>query len=114
MHAELLRMASERAGREELFVLAVVVRRQPASSAQAGDMAVITAAGEVHGWLGGSCTQPTVVREAQLALADRKPRLLALSPDPEAERRPGVAGLPLTCHSGGRRGIHLPPLPPAA
>ena len=113
MHAELLQMASELARREEAFVLAVVVRRRPASSAQAGDMAVITAAGEFHGWLGGSCTQPTVVREAQLALADGKPRLLALSPDPEAERRPGVAVFPMTCHSGGSVEIYLEPILPA-
>jgi xanthine dehydrogenase accessory factor len=113
MHAELLRMASELAGREEPFVLAVVVRRQPASSAQAGDMALITAAGEFHGWLGGSCTQPTVVREARRALADGRPRLLALSPDPDAERRPGVAVFPMTCHSGGSVEIYLDPILPA-
>jgi xanthine dehydrogenase accessory factor len=113
MHAELLRLASELAGREEPFVLAVVVRRQPASSAQAGDMALITAAGEFHGWLGGSCTQPTVVREARRALADGRPRLLALAPDPEAERRPGVAVFPMTCHSGGSVEIYLDPILPA-
>ncbi|MBV8202780.1 MAG: hypothetical protein JOZ15_19355, partial [Acidobacteria bacterium] len=114
MHAELLRMASELAAREEPFVLAVVVRRQPASSAQAGDMALITAAGAFHGWLGGSCTQPTVVREARRALADGKPRLLALSPDPEAARRPGVAVFPMSCHSGGSVEIYLDPILPAA
>jgi len=114
MHAELLRMASELAGRQEPFVLAVVVRRQPASSAQAGDMALITAAGDFHGWLGGSCTQPTVVREARRALADGRPRLLSLSPDPEAERRPGVAVFPMTCHSGGSVEIYLDPILPAA
>ena len=114
MHAELLRMAAELAERREPFVLAVVVRRRPASSAQAGDMALITAAGDFHGWLGGSCTQPTVVREARLALADGKPRLLALSPDPEAERRPGVAVFPMTCHSGGSVEIYLEPILPAA
>jgi xanthine dehydrogenase accessory factor len=113
MHSELLQMAADLARREEPFVLAVVVRRRPASSAQAGDMAVITAAGEFHGWLGGSCTQPTVVREAQRALADGKPRLLALSPDPEAERRPGVAVFPMTCHSGGSVEIYLEPILPA-
>src|ERR1700688_4974090 len=113
MHAELLRMASELAGREEPFVLAVVVRRQPASSAQTGDMALITAAGEFHGWLGGSCTQPTVVREARRALADGRPRLLVLSPNPEAERRPGVAVFPMTCHSGGSVEIYLEPILPA-
>ena len=115
MHAELLRMASELAGREEPFVLAVVVRRQPASSAQAGDMALITAAGEFHGWLGGSCTQPTVIREAQCALLDGKPRLLALTPDPTAAEwtRPGVAVFPMTCHSGGSVEIYLEPILPA-
>jgi xanthine dehydrogenase accessory factor len=114
MHAELLRMAAELAGRDEPFVLAVVVRRRPASSAQAGDMAVITAEGEFHGWLGGSCTQPAVVQEARQALADGRPRLLALAPDPEAERRPGVTVVPMTCHSGGTVEIYLDPILPAA
>ena len=82
MRAELLRMAADLAQREEPFVLAVVVRRQPASSSQAGDMALITAAGVFHGWLGGSCTQPTVVREARRALAEGQPRLVAQAPDP--------------------------------
>jgi xanthine dehydrogenase accessory factor len=113
MHAELLQMAADLARREEPFVLAVVVRRRPASSSQAGDMALITAAGAFHGWLGGSCTQPTVVREAQRALADGQPRLLALSPDPEAERRPGVAVFPMTCHSGGTVEIYLEPVLPS-
>ena len=113
MRTELLERAAELARREEPFVLAVVVRRQPASSAQAGDMAVITAAGEFHGWLGGSCTQPTVVREAQRALADGQPRLLLLTPDPESERRPGVDVFPMTCQSGGSVEIYLEPVLPS-
>jgi xanthine dehydrogenase accessory factor len=112
MHADLLQMAADLARREEPFVLAVVVRRQPASSSQAGDMALITAAGAFHGWLGGSCTQPTVVREAQRALADGQPRLVALAPDPEMERRPGMAVFPMTCHSGGTVEIYLEPVIP--
>jgi xanthine dehydrogenase accessory factor len=83
MRSELLQMAADLTRREEPFVLAVVVRRRPASSALAGDMALITAAGAFHGWLGGSCTRPTVVRKAQLALADGQPRLVALTPDPD-------------------------------
>src|SRR6202035_2362750 len=113
MHADLLKMAAELAGREEPFVLAVVVRRLPASSAQAGDMAIITGDGAFHGWLGGACTQPTVVREARRGLLARKPRLLALAPDPETERRPGVAVFPMTCHSGGSVEIYLEPILPA-
>jgi xanthine dehydrogenase accessory factor len=113
MHAQLLQMAADLTRREEPFVLALVVRRRPASSAQAGDMAIITASGEFHGWLGGSCIQPTVVREARRALVEGKPRLLALSPDPEAEQRPGVAVFPMTCHSGGTVEIYLEPIQPA-
>ncbi|HEX4496300.1 MAG TPA: XdhC family protein [Thermoanaerobaculia bacterium] len=113
MRAELLRMAADLAQREEPFVLAVVVRRQPASSSQTGDMAVITAGGVFHGWLGGSCTQPTVVREARLALAAREPRLVVLAPDPELERRPGLTVFPMTCNSGGTVEIYLEPVLPA-
>jgi xanthine dehydrogenase accessory factor len=113
MRAELLERAAELARQEEPFVLALVVRRLPASSSQPGDMAIITAAGVFHGWLGGSCTQPTVVREAQHALADGQPRLLVLTPDMEAERRPGIAVFPMTCPSGGSVEIYLEPVLPA-
>lgn len=106
-------MAADLAQREEPFVLAVVVRRQPASSSQAGDMALITASGAFHGWLGGSCTQPTVVREAQRALIEGEPRLVVLAPDPETERRPGIAVFPMTCNSGGTVEIYLEPILPA-
>src|SRR3954449_2841085 len=113
MRADLLQMAADLAQREEPFVLAVVVRRQPASSSQAGDMALITASGAFHGFLGGSCTQPTVVREAKRVLAEGKPRLVALAPDPETARRPGVTVFPMTCNSGGSVDIYLEPVLPA-
>jgi xanthine dehydrogenase accessory factor len=113
MRAELLATAADLARREQPFVLAVVVRRRPASSSQPGDMAVITATGDFHGWLGGSCTQPTVVREARQALADGKPRLVVLTPDPETERRPGVNVFPMTCQSGGSVEIYLEPILPS-
>lgn len=113
MRAELLQMAADLAQREEPFVLAVVVRRQPASSSQAGDMAVITSTGAFHGWLGGSCTQPTVIREAKRVLAEGQPRLVALAPDPETVQRPGVTAFPMTCKSGGTVEIYLEPILPS-
>ena len=82
MRPDLLHLAADLSRRAEAFVLATVVRREPPSSARVGDMALITGGGAFHGWLGGSCTQPTVVREALAALADGAPRLIALSPDP--------------------------------
>jgi len=113
MRAELLQLAAELAQRGEPFVLAMVVRRESYSSAQQGDMAVITADGAYHGWLGGNCTQPTVKREARRALAEGKPRLVSLSPDPKREDRPGVFALPMTCHSAGSVDIYLEPVLPA-
>ena len=113
MRAEILQLAAELARKGEAFVMAVVVRREPASSAQLGNTAIITEAGACHGWLGGSCIQPTVVREAAAALRDCSPRLISLSPDPDADRRPGVAAFPMTCHSGGSVDIYLEPILPA-
>src|SRR5437868_2568456 len=110
MRAELLQLAADLARKGEPFVLAMVVRRESYSSAQQGDMAVITADGAYHGWLGGNCTQPTVKREAKAALLDGKPRLVSLSPTPE--ERPGVVALPMTCHSGGSVDIYLEPMLP--
>lgn len=112
MRADLLSLASDLAKQGEAFALATVVRREPPSSARVGDSALITRGGTFHGWLGGACTQPTVVREALQALADGKPRLIALSPDPAAERRTGVLALPMTCHSGGSVDIYLEPVLP--
>ncbi|MEE8117306.1 MAG: XdhC family protein [Gemmatimonadales bacterium] len=112
MRPELLDLAADLARRGEPFALATVVRREPPSSAQIGDSALITQGGAYHGWLGGSCTQPTVLREAQRALRDGVPRLIALSSDPELEARPGVTALPMTCHSGGSVDIYIEPLLP--
>jgi xanthine dehydrogenase accessory factor len=113
MRAELLQLAADLARRGEPFVLAMVVRRESYSSAHPGDLAVNTADGGYHGWLGGNCTQPVVRREAQRALLDGQPRLVSLSPQPDAAPRPGVVALPMTCHSGGSVDIYLEPVLPA-
>jgi xanthine dehydrogenase accessory factor len=113
MRSELLVLAAELAKRGESFALAIVVRRERASSSQPGDMALITEDGNFRGWLGGSCTKPTVLLEARRALADGAPRLIALSPEPEADNRAGVSVYPMTCHSGGSVDIYIEPvLPP--
>ena len=114
MRSTILRLAADLEQRGEAFVLATVVRREAPSSAHLGDGALITASGAFRGWLGGSCTQPTVVRQALLALAERKPRLIALRSDPDADDRPGVTALPMTCHSGGSVDIYIEPVVPAS
>jgi xanthine dehydrogenase accessory factor len=113
MRRELLDLASDLARRGEPFALATVVARKPPISAQVGDMAVVTGDGGFHGWVGGSCTRPTVTAEARLALEDGQPRLVSLDPDPESQRRPGLRVFPMTCHSGGSVEIHIQPVLPS-
>jgi xanthine dehydrogenase accessory factor len=113
VRADLLALASDLSQRGVVFALATVVRREAPSSAQVGDAGIVTKDGAFHGWVGGSCAQPTVVREALAALHDQQPRLIALSPAPELDRRPGVIPIALTCHSGGSLDIFIEPVLPA-
>jgi xanthine dehydrogenase accessory factor len=112
MQRKLLTLASTLAAREEPFALVTVVRREAPSSVRVGDAALVTRDGNFHGWVGGGCTQSTVAREALRAIADGEPRLLSLSPDPAAERRPGLIALPITCASGGTVDLYVEPVIP--
>ena len=113
MKPDLLQLAAELARRGEPFALATVVNRQPPISAQVGDVALVTQAGEFHGWVGGTCTRPTVIAEAARALADGRPRFIALDPQPGAHERKGLSMFPMTCHSGGSVEIYIQPVLPA-
>jgi xanthine dehydrogenase accessory factor len=58
------------------FVLATVVNVERPASARRGDHAVVLPDGALLGWVGGACTESTVVREALAALADGEARLV--------------------------------------
>jgi xanthine dehydrogenase accessory factor len=110
---DLLQLAAVLAQRGEPFAMATVVNREPPVSSQVGDVAIITRDGAFHGWVGGSCTQPTVIAEAARVLADGRPRFIALAPEPAAHGRPGLTTFPMTCHSGGSVEIYIQPVLPA-
>ncbi len=101
----------ERAGRA--YAIATVVRRRPPVSAQVGDKALITADGELVGWIGGSCSQPVVRRAAVAAIQSGQPRLLRLTADAGALAEAGdddaVTTMPMTCPSGGEVEIYIEP-----
>jgi xanthine dehydrogenase accessory factor len=113
MRPHLLALAAELSRRGEAFALVSVVRREAPSSARLGDTALITGRGEFHGWLGGSCTRPTAVREALAAIRDGTPRVIALSPDPAGETRADVRPIVMACHSGGSVDLYIEPVVPA-
>src|SRR5882757_2387105 len=73
-----LEQADELTQRGEAFALATVVWRQGPSSGQSGSRAIITASGELRGWIGGACAEPVVIREALQVIAAGVPRLLLL------------------------------------
>ena len=112
MRRDLLELAADLARRGEPFALATVVGRKAPVSTHVGDVALVTRDGRFHGWVGGSCTRPTVLAEAQQALADGKPRRVVLDPEP-VPRDDGAHVFPMTCHSGGSVEIHIQPVPPA-
>jgi xanthine dehydrogenase accessory factor len=92
------------------FATALVVRAERPTSGKPGDRAIVTLDGTMYGWIGGSCAQPTVVREAARALVDGAPRLIRLSPDPGARPVPeGIEEVPMTCFSGGTLDIFIEP-----
>ncbi len=96
--------------RGEPFVTAIVVRAEAPTSGKPGDRAIITAQGVLQGWIGGSCAQPTVVKEAKAALRDDKPRMIRLSADPASQvPRPGLTDVAMTCFSGGTLEIYIEP-----
>lgn len=67
------------------FALATVVDVERPASARRGDHAVVTQDGALRGWVGGACTEPTVVREALAALADGESRVVRVEGGCESE-----------------------------
>ena len=93
------------------FVVATVVRAEKPTSAKPGARAIITADNLLTGWIGGSCAEPTVRREARKALEDGVARLLRLCPAEKMGQAPmeGVTEVALTCISGGTLEIFIEP-----
>ena len=107
--------ASELARGGQVFALATVVWRQGPSSGKQGSRAIITADGEIDGWIGGACAEPAVIREAKQVMADGKPRLLLLgSPDQFGTAVPdGMTVVPISCQSEGALEVYIEPVLPA-
>jgi len=106
---DVLDRAAELRRRGETFVVATVVRVEPPTSAQAGDKALITADGRLWGWVGGSCSEGLVRREALIAMGDAQPRLVKIAPEESPDHLPGVVSHLSTCPSAGRLDVFIDP-----
>ena len=98
----------------QTFALATVVWRQGPSSSKAGSRAIITAAGEIDGWIGGACAEPVVIREAKRVIAAGEARLVLLgTPDQFGAAVPeGMTVVPISCQSEGALEIYIEPVFP--
>jgi xanthine dehydrogenase accessory factor len=110
----ILERAGELARRGEEFALATVVWRQGPSSGQPGARAVITAAGDLLGWIGGACAEPAVIREAQRAISDGAARLLLLGTLEQFRGNvpEGMTVIPIACQSEGALEVFIEPVLP--
>jgi xanthine dehydrogenase accessory factor len=112
---DVLERARELSQRGEAFALATVVWRRGPSSGKEGCRAVITASGQVFGFIGGACAEPVVVREARHILAEGVPRLVFLGTPDELESvavREGISYVPMSCQSEGALEIYIEPVQP--
>src|SRR6478752_9643586 len=100
--------------RGEAFALATVVWRQGPSSGQQGSRAIITASGELHGWIGGACAEPVVVREAREVISTGEARLLLLGTQDQfgAAVPDGMTVVPISCQSEGALEVYIEPVLP--
>jgi xanthine dehydrogenase accessory factor len=92
------------------YALATVVRCKSPTSAQPGYKALITAAGDIHGWIGGGCVQPAVIKTARQSLRDGLPQLIRVSPVEDAHPEDDVVDFKSACYSGGSLDIFIEPM----
>lgn len=96
----------------EPYATAIVVRNEPPSSGKPGDKAIITTDGVIHGWIGGGCAQPVIIKEAKIALEEGKSRLVRITPNMDTNVENGIILYNMTCHSGGTLDIFIEPVLP--
>lgn len=96
----------------EPFAWAFIVNRKIPSSGKPGDKAIIKRDGTLVGWIGGGCTRGIVLKEAQAAINDGKPRLVRIAPEQLGEDEAGVHNYTMTCQSGGAVEVYIEPVLP--
>ena len=116
--SELFAAAQRLQQQGEPYALVSVVRTRAPTSARAGDKALVTAQGIVHGWIGGGCAQPAVLHTVRQALQDGRARLVRVAPADE-EPAPAAGSAPgetlefdMGCHSGGTIELFIDPILP--
>ena len=114
MNRHLIELAASLHRRHRPYVIATVVWSRAPSSGKPGGSAIIEPDGTIHGWIGGACAEPAVIREARLATRDGTPRLMYMGPADELDghERDGVITVPISCASEGALEVFMEPVLP--
>ena len=114
MNRQLLERAADLHRRHRPYVTATVVWARGPSSGKQGASAIIEADGTFHGWIGGACSEPAVLRQARRVLNDGVATLMYLGPEEELgdHERDGVVAVPISCSSEGALEVFLEPVLP--
>jgi xanthine dehydrogenase accessory factor len=98
------------------YALVSVIRALAPASARPGDKAIVMGDGQLHGWVGGGCAQPAVIRTVRQALADGRARLIRIAPSADGAERDldDVLEFGMACHSGGTLELFVDPVLPCA
>lgn len=97
----------------ESYVMATVVWRQGPSSGQTGSRAIVTAAGQLYGWVGGACAEPVLIREAKAVLDEGEAKLIWLGQEADflgMHVPDGTITIPISCQSEGALQIFIEPI----
>jgi xanthine dehydrogenase accessory factor len=108
---QVLLEAARLAAAGEPYALATVVRVERPASTRRGDRALVTADGGLHGWVGGACSEPIVVREALRAIEEGEPRVVRIGPPGRglAAAPPDVVVAESSCASEGTVEVLIEP-----
>jgi xanthine dehydrogenase accessory factor len=97
------------------YARATIVRTEGPTAAKAGAKAIITAEGELIGFLGGGCVRGAVIRTAQQAIEAGEPKLIRVRPKEEVTQALDEEGVELhgsACPSKGSADVFIEPVMP--
>jgi xanthine dehydrogenase accessory factor len=110
---DVMARAVELMAKGESFAMATVVWRQPPSSGHHGSRAIVMPDGTLHGWIGGACAEPVLIREAKRVLAEGRSSLIWLGQEQDflgMHVPDGVMTVPISCQSDGALQIFVEPV----
>jgi xanthine dehydrogenase accessory factor len=97
------------------YARATIVRTEGATAAKAGAKAIVTARGDLIGWIGGGCIRGAVLRACERAIQAGQPRLIHVRPKGEVTGDTDAGGTEVHmshCSSKGSADIFIEPVLP--